>query len=266
MRVARSPKREIERAIDHSGDLHVKFGSDLELSELVDFRGRLSELKMAGTRNQGKRPSCSVFAVIGAMEYMLSSKSGRAEKLSEEYLIWAVLKVIAPNRELNSIEGGEDVGFTLSEVVQAMRAYGVPLREDMPYATTGGLRRDNEPTQDIIERAKARSGVGFFNIPGRSNSIRIENIVHALNENTPVVIGVKWPHYDTISRTALIGAQKAREDYSHAVTLIGYKCPSGKLEEATFIFRNSWGRNWGSGGYGFLKYDYLEKNLLSSLF
>ncbi len=254
------PKRSVT-----TGALLRKFGMAPEIYDEVDFRGRLAELEL-GTRNQGMRPSCSVFAVLGAMEYMLSDESGQAEKLSEEYLIWAVLKTLGQGRKLNSTQGGGDIGFTLPEVAQAIRAYGVPLREEMPYAVTSSLDRNRNPSPDIVEKARARSKIGFYHVPGREADRQIENMIHALNENVPVVVGVKWPHYKTLLHTALLSGQKPRENYAHAVTLIGYRNETGRLEDTTFIFRNSWGRRWGSGGYGFIRYEYLESNLVSAIF
>ncbi|NJK46179.1 MAG: hypothetical protein HC933_19695 [Pleurocapsa sp. SU_196_0] len=41
--------------------------------------------------------------------------------------------------------------------------------------------------------------------------------------------------------------------------------PSGKKEDLTFVFRNSYGRRWGSGGYGFVQYGYLSQHLSDAL-
>ncbi|MEI6108231.1 MAG: C1 family peptidase, partial [Opitutae bacterium] len=47
----------------------------------------------------------------------------------------------------------------------------------------------------------------------------------------------------------------------HAVTLVGYKSGTGRLEDAVFIFKNSWGADWGQGGYGMVTYGYLSQHL-----
>jgi len=39
-------------------------------------------------------------------------------------------------------------------------------------------------------------------------------------------------------------------DGGHAVTLVGYKSATGRIEDAVFIFKNSYGVDWGQGGYG----------------
>jgi GNAT superfamily N-acetyltransferase len=40
----------------------------------------------------------------------------------------------------------------------------------------------------------------------------------------------------------------------HSVTLVGYDDTKKR-----FVFRNSWGTNWGDAGYGYLPYEYLER-------
>ena len=245
------------------------FGTVPSMRDEVDLRSEFSRLDI-GVRNQGRRPSCAVFSVLGALEYQNAKKSGRAEAFSEEYLIWATHKVLGRYDQTRGQRGAEtnldvDTGFRLVEVAQALRSYGVPLRSEMPYTVTGDFMKSSGPTPELIEKAKDRSKVAFSPMPGRDGKTRIQNIVHALNESTPVIIGVAWPTARTIAKSPTLSKQSPRQGYAHAVTLVGYKCPTGKIEEATFIFRNSWGRSWGVGGYGFARYEYLEKHLFEAL-
>ena len=58
-----------------------------------------------------------------------------------------------------------------------------------------------------------------------------------------------------------LGNQAAAPDRGHAVTLVGYKSDSGRIEDAYFIYKNSWGPTWGQGGYGTVTYRYLSNYL-----
>ena len=50
---------------------------------------------------------------------------------------------------------------------------------------------------------------------------------------------------------------------NHAIVIVGYKesVSNGLL----FLFKNSWGENWGDGGYGWLTERFIEKNIISAL-
>lgn len=249
-----------------SKNLMSRFGSAPVIRANVDYRPTFSKLEL-GTRNQGSRPSCSVFAMVGALEYIQAIKTGKTEKLSEEYLVWAVLKTLGKSR--GSIEGtgkaGMDAGFTLLEVAQALRAYGIPLRSQMPYSLLESGSEGKEPTPTLIDDARRRAKISAYLVPGRTNDVKIANIIHSLNDDVPIVIGVAWPHYNKLANTALLSKQKPQAGGGHAVTLVGYRCETGKLEDVSFIFRNSWGRSWGAGGYGIVRYEYLAKYLNSAV-
>ena len=84
-----------------------RFGQAPEIRTEVDLRPRYRELKLI-SKTQGRRPSCSVFAVVSALEYQNAVVVGEAEKLSEEYLIWATRKTLGyKSISTASIKGGE---------------------------------------------------------------------------------------------------------------------------------------------------------------
>ena len=71
-----------------------------------------------------------------------------------------------------------------------------------------------------------------------------------------------WP--DTMEgavRSGYLAGQKPEAGGGHAVTLVGYKCSTGRIEDAVFTFKNSWGPQWGQGGYGMVTYGYLSHYL-----
>lgn len=247
--------------------LLARFGTTPPFHQLVDMRQRFPQLYV---RDQGRRPSCAVFAVVSALEYQNAALTGVPERLSEEYLIWATRKTLGLNSKPSTGDGTQDsadtdAGFDLYEVVQAVRSYGIPTNERMPYTYGRNMSAIAEPAPDIINEAQTRRTVNYFNISGRSADIKIGNIVHTLNDGIPVVVGLRWPHWRTLQNTALLSNQTTRQGYAHAVTLLGYKNETQRPEDTVFIFKNSWGNKWGSGGYGFATYSYLQNNLLSAV-
>jgi hypothetical protein len=240
-----------------------QLGQPVALKAEVDLRGSLSSLNL-GVKDQGRRPSCAIFSVVSALEYQNALLSGSAQKFSEEYLIWAVrrtTKRVAPAAAADAEEAGNaDEGFSLSEVVTALRAYGIPLQSTMPNTFGTKIEAIEDPPGAIVEEARRNQRIGFHALPGRDNATRINNLVIALNSGIPVPVGMAWPHWRTI-RSGFLSVQKPVTGAGHAVTLVGYRCPSGRLEDTQFIFKNSWGANWGQGGYGVVTFEYLQQHL-----
>jgi hypothetical protein len=247
----------------------ARFGTPATLAP-VDLRPRFRELEL-GTKNQGLRPSCAVFAVVSALEFQNAAAVGHAEKLSEEYLIWATRRTLglATGEKRRASLGTEeeearDAGFVLGEVLSAVRAYGVPLQSEMPNTYGVAMEKIPDPGEELVASARSRRDVSTYMVPGVNNDVKISNILHALNEGVPVVIGLRWPHWRSL-RAPTLSQQPPVEGYSHAVTLVGYLCESGNREDLRFIFKNSWGVRWGAGGYGFAEIGYLRRHLLDAV-
>jgi len=260
--VAAKPTKTLPETIERVMGL---FGAPPTLQEEVDFR---EEMRAYGlyTDNQGLRPSCAVFAVTSALELVNARAKGQSEPLSEEYLIWATRETLGLNRaeepwqQTPTESRDADTGFTLFEVVQALGSYGIPLQEDMPNTFGKGMGDIDRPDDDLIASARTRQKLRAYLVPGRERTVQLGNMIHALNGGLPVVLGMRWPPSRSL-RTPLLSEQTPREDYSHAVTLVGYRAKSDKLEDTVFIFRNSWGNDWGAGGYGFVTWGYLSRHL-----
>jgi hypothetical protein len=236
------------------------FGRPAELQKEVDLRPRFRALELHA-KDQGRRPSCAVFAVVSALEFIHAENTGQADKFSEEYLVWATGRSIQrPGVPLTGEDA--DAGFALTEVVTALRTYGIPLQKQMPNTIGRTSNIAAEPTPEVIAAARSRAQVAVHHVPGRDTATQLNNIVHALNVGLPVAIGTAWPRF-TNMRAAMLNSQEP--SYSHAVTVVGYRSPTGRLEDATFIFKNSWGAAWGANGYGFATYAYLAKHLNSAV-
>jgi C1A family cysteine protease len=246
--------------------LLVKFGQPAAILPKVDLRPQFFQLEL-GVKNQGRRPSCAIFAIVSALEFQNAVATGKVEKFSEEYLSWAVRKTVQRLPAAGSTppapsEGQEDAddGFALSEVVAALRAYGIPLQSSMPNTFGSKIDAIEEPPPAVIDEARNHQKVFVHQLPGRDTATRLNNIVQTLNAGFPVAVGMAWPNYRTI-RNGYLNGQIPMANSGHAVTLVGYMSTTGHLEDAVFIFKNSWGTDWGQGGYGTVTYGYLSKHL-----
>jgi len=257
-----APKRPAPSKFD---TLFRQFSQPPEIRPEVDLRPRFTELGLYA-KNQGRRPSCAVFAVVSALEFQNAELLGHPEKLSEEYLIWASRKILGRDRpaDANSTApstGDEDEGFALGEVVAALRTYGIPLEDSMPDTLGKKMQDIAEPSPALIEEARRHCHVAVYPVP---QTDLIANLVQSLNAGVPVVIGVKWPHY-AASQAGYLSRQQPMLGSGHAVTLVGYHSPTQSLDDVVFLFKNSWGVQWGAAGFGQATTEYLKANLTSAV-
>lgn len=228
--------------------------AQVELRAEVDLRPLYSSLGLY-FKNQGRRPSCSVFAVVGAVEYELARTTGLPGPLSEEFLIWAV-RDLQPGIPI-------DDGYHFHEVVSALQLRGITTQALVPN-TFGVPLRDIRPGPTALADAAMRRNV----VPlwfRRDDPDLLARIVHTLNEGSPVIVGLRWPHWRTLRNNPLLRDQQPLAGGGHAVTLVGYRCPDRDPAQLVFLFRNSYGVDWGIGGCGWVTADYLAAHLLAAL-
>lgn len=239
------------------GATFAAFGSRPEIRSEVDLREAFRGHGLGVRRQRG--PSCSVHAIVAALEFQFAEKRGMIVNVDENDLVRATSRTIgrAPKNAL-APDGSElvvtqDEGFALEQVFQAIRGHGLALE-----SVSG-----SESQEDF---KSAISDVAFspFRIPGGRSENGIGNMIHVLNARMPVVVGVAWPSDWRVQGTSLISKQPPEAGAGHAITLVGYRCPTVRIEDTKFIFRNSWGMSWGTGGYGFITYEFLMNNLFSA--
>ncbi|NBB79123.1 MAG: hypothetical protein GVY36_06695 [Verrucomicrobia bacterium] len=240
----------------------------LFLAKKVDLRDRFREHGLH-PRNQGRRPSCSIFAVSSALGFALA-ENGYSGQLSEEYLLWSTLEYLKRHpAEVNSMpsDGAEpgDAGFSLMSVVQAAQWYGAALQSEMPNRLGGRYAELKAPPESLIERSRERRLLRAARLTGKDREQRINYIIKVLNAGWPVSIGTRWPSAYVLRRTPLIDRQEPLPDYAHAITLVGYTTKSNDLDSCLFIFRNSWGVRWGIAGHGLISRDYLLEHLVDAI-
>ncbi|MBK1880255.1 C1 family peptidase [Pelagicoccus mobilis] len=235
----------------------ARFGVDPHLSSELDLRPSFRGHGISIRKQRG--PSCSVHAIAAALEYQFAEEKGKKINVSERYLVEATSKTLGrqTRNDMDAVSGGSgavEEGFSLEQVFQAIRGHGLAL--EVP----------NEKGYPQTSLPKEFENINFspFQIPGAKTEAGVGNLIHVLNAKMPVVVGVGWPNGMRVRNTSVLSKQPPADGIGHAVTIVGYRCPTGKIEDTKFIFRNSWGPRWGAGGYGFFTYEYLLKNLWSS--
>jgi hypothetical protein len=242
--------------------------STLDESQLTDLP-KLVDLSadMTPAKNQSDRGTCTFFTVIGLVEAAIKKDLGKEVNLSEEYLNYAAKKS-GPNQLLE--------GSVVEDNVKGMRTQGLLLEEDWSYqaswfekgrpcqdykATDKSVPKTcyshNKPNKKAMSRLIDARGITVTPIAKDTNAI----IRFLAEKKRPLIMSVNvnfkaWPDS---------GETDYNEDYrneclepgsdcgGHSIILTGYD-----MEKRVFMFKNSWGKEWGKNGYGTIPFDVVD--------
>jgi C1A family cysteine protease len=213
--------------------------------------------------DQGVLNTCTACAGVGLLEYFAKRTFGEFEDLSPLFLYKAA-------RDLRQRFG--DVGAPLRDIMRSMILFGVAPERYWPYRPENldaepptfcysyaqnyqtlkyfRLDRADLPTRDLLLKAKAVLAAGFPCMFGFTVYTSIYNRDNITAGYIPFPDG---------KRDRVVGG--------HAVVAVGYNdykripFPDGSDRAGALLIRNSWGREWGLGGYGWLPYEYVLRGL-----
>ena len=204
------------------------------------------------TRLQGKRGTCSVFTMAGALEYALAKKNGKCDfPVSVEFLNWA-------SNEENGIP--ED-GSYFADLWQGVKAHGACSEADLPYRQE--FDPQTRPSDDARAKAKPLRDAGlhmhwikYWN-PNRGLTDRqLQDIKRALDLGWPVCGGFLWPKDGREKWNDGVLEMRSRDQVrdGHSVLLVGYRDDLTQPGGGVFLIRNSAGRSRD----GALSYEYVK--------
>lgn len=193
--------------------------------------------------DQGDLGSCAGNAITNAYEIMLLRQyPDKFTELSRLFVYY--------NSRLLDDTIDEDAGAYLRDGMKAIQKYGVCSEQLWPYDIS---KFNVKPTDECYADGLTRTISSYESLQ------TTDNIINALNLNKPVVLGVTV--YDSFNEVTAIDPVVPLPTYyeknkggGHAVTIIGYDLPNRK-----FLIKNSYGTDWGDRGYGWLTFDYVER-------
>ncbi len=205
--------------------------------------------------DQGNYGTCNAFACAYAAATMIFAQThGISDKatiskcaFSPTFLYQSIVK-----------DGGNNCQ-TGSHPVTAlvfMNEKGLPFDRTVPY--TCGKSWSNSADLEA-EKYKIADAALLF---GKDNEVlepdfKVESTKKALVENTPVIIGFELPKsfFKVTTDTWNPDPAEALGNWKHgkhAMTVVAY---DDYKAGGAFKVLNSWGSNWGSGGYVWIKYE-----------
>jgi hypothetical protein len=223
------------------------------LPKSVNLHSKFDEFSLP-VRPQENRGTCSVFTIIGALEYALAIPKGKGTLLSVEFLNWASHKVA--NRKV-------DGGF-FSELWDGYKEYGICAEVDLPYLPEFNL--DLQPSEAILEKAKQAFSIKLemhwikeWDVKTGLTDEQFLEIKKTIANQFPVCGGFRWPKDSKWDDEVLQMCPESEVFDGHSIILEGYtddpKLPGG----GAFAIRNSGGR----GGY--MSYEYVKTYMNDAL-
>ncbi len=204
----------------------------------VDMRPSLTAVE-----NQGASNSCVANAVAGAYEYLF--KRHHEDEDYDVSRLFVYYNARRPRGRQN-IDGGTRI----IEAIESLRQHGACSEATWPFVLE---KVNTEPDEDAY---------------GEASGFLIEDVLHVptdmqtwkqvLAEGYPIIFAIQlFKSFDAHRKKGLVPspspAETGREAHgAHALLCVGYSDP-----DRVFIVRNSWGSEWGDGGYCYMPYDYV---------
>ena len=206
-----------------------------ELPAMVDLREHLTDIE-----DQGDVGSCTANALAGALEYLEKRVDGREGRVSRLFIYWNERDFEGKTRE--------DGGACIADGIKALREDGACSEDTWSYDKHMVFRKPNdEAYEEAIEHCIDEA---------HRVKIDLHDMRHCLAEGYPFVFGLQI--YDAFQHDGAHGRIRTPDPDSHehcgghAMLCVGYSD-----EDQVFVVRNSWGPDWGDGGYCYIPYDYM---------
>lgn len=206
--------------------------------------------------DQGDLGSCTANAGVGLLEYYERRTTGNHLDASRLFLY----KV---TRKLAGSTG--DSGAELRTTMKALVLFGTPPERYWPYKVND---YDHEPTAFCYSFADNYKAISFYRLdpPGTKPDALLREIKKMLAAGLPSMFGFSvyssFPAVGDDTGDIPLPTTKDKLEGGHAVMAVGYddKKKIGACKGALLI-RNSWGKEWGEKGYGWLPYNYVTVGL-----
>jgi C1A family cysteine protease len=207
------------------------------LREFVDLREWDSLVE-----SQNKLGSCASNALTNAYELTVIREYPKYfTDLSRLFIYYNT------RAEYGSI--AEDNGMFLRDGLKSLAKFGVCSEELWPYDMGQFIVR---PSDQCYTDAEKRKIVKYQRI------LSIYYITQVLNNNKPVVFGMEiyesFMNLDKRISTVTFPSRKEKSIGGHGMCMVGYD-----LKNKLFLAKNSFGSDWGDGGYCWIPFNYIRQ-------
>ena len=207
--------------------------------------------------------SCTAHAGAGIVEYFERRAYGKHIEASRLFLYKAA-------RNLMRVTG--DSGAWLRDTMGALVLCGVPDEKYWPYNIAN---YDKEPGSFVYSLADNYQSVKYFCHDPQGSDLPAAEVLSSIKKyleaGIPSMFGFwGFNSFEDSDNPGNIPYPCNGESaqWGHAIVAVGYddnrkikntRC--NKETKGALLIRNSWGKGWGDGGYGWMPYDYVLNRL-----
>jgi cathepsin F len=197
-----------------------------DIPNFFDWRVNASTNVITDVYNQEQCGSCWSFSATEVIESKWAISGKQLVSLSMQQMI-----------DCDTFDGGCSGGWPYKAMNYIANAPGQMLFSDYPYTAQQGSCQFSPSNAVVSIKGYEDAGTGNEN-----------NMAAYLSSKGPISVCVdasKWSYYTG----GVFPASSCTTFIDHAVVAVGYN-----LDGGYWIIRNSWGNNWGYGGYIYLQF------------
>lgn len=199
--------------------------------------------------NQGAQNSCVGWATAYAYKTF-------QQKQEHNWQVGTSTHQYSPSYIYNQIHVGKDEGSRIDDAMTILLKQGVCALADMPYNEKDYLTQPNDSQRRAacVYKSSQWNTTNFIGIwdyvAGIKNHL-------AVGDAVVTAIYVFPSLYNLSPENQIYNNTDHPPDWKggwHAICLVGYDD-----SKKSFKFINSWGTNWGVGGFGYISYDLVQQ-------
>ena len=204
--------------------------------------------------SQGQQGSCAAWSTA---YYNYTYCVAQRRKWSTERLADPKYQ-FSPAFLYNQLNEGKDAGIAVSAAFEMLAKKGCATLAEMPYNDSDISTPPDDAANTRAGRFTASETASLFSGPNDDDTEKLKTFLNDTRQPFVLVIPIfndfprtSVPH-DTVYNLTLPATAENFHGL-HAITIVGYDD-----NKKAFLMVNSWGKNWGDGGFLWLAEDFIQ--------